>query len=201
MTLIAIILYFIAFYTTINSISFLLFSLAILSSYNILEIKLTKIILYIFILIYIVSYLINLNLDTIKLDLLVLAMFTNVLFIGNFPKKSFIRNKTQYLRKDLSIYGFLLITPHVVKNFITKIDIFGITSYLILIPLIITSTDFFRKEITYKEWKTIQKLAYPFYVVLLIHVIINAKIYDIIIYSNVLTLYITLFLQKAIKEK
>ncbi len=124
-----------------------------------------------------------------------LALFYIVMITGALPKKSKLRIELSKVRKEYSIIGFILITPHATKyliNFFTgliDIPIFGIIAYVIMIPLFITSFTYFRKKFSYKSWKKIQSAAYIVYIILFIHLLFVS---DTIAKMN-LILYIVLF--------
>ena len=83
------------------------------------------------------------------------------------------------VRREYSIIGFIFLLPHAIgflEFFLEYADLFanivpviGLLAFILAIPLFITSFMFIRKQFKYKQWKFIHKLAYPFYVLLFIH--------------------------------
>ena len=114
---------------------------------------------------------------------------------GAFPYKTTISKRLRSVRKMYSIMGFIFILPHsfiylyYAINESVSYEWFGIISFLIMIPLFISSFLFIRKRFSSKQWFKLHKLAYVSYLALYIHVMItttdNALIYTIffMIYS------------------
>lgn len=128
------------------------------------------------------------------------AAFLIVMMVGVLPNKWTISRKIKRYRGELSIAGFILITPHALLRIfgvISSVDIFGIAAIVIMIPLTIISFKFVRKEIDPKDWFRIQKGAYAIYVILFIHLISVSAWENKIVYAVLLTLYIN---NKILKE-
>ncbi len=121
------------------------------------------------------------------------GFFYLVMFAGALSNKSKLRKKLVGVRKEFSILGFLSITPHAIGKLalILSGDIafawFGIATFVLMIPLFITSFTYIRKRMTYKSWKKLQSIAYLVYSLVLIHLIINYT------QRSALILYIVLF--------
>ena len=110
-----------------------------------------------------------------------LSILYVVMVTGALKDKSKLKIKLAGIRREYSIIGFILITPHATKYFLEflsgdiKIPLFGIVGYAIMIPLFVTSFYTIRKKMSRNTWVTIQKLAYGTYFVLFIHLIKNAS--------------------------
>ena len=110
-----------------------------------------------------------------------LAIFYLVMIAGALPNWKF-KKKLYSVRTELSIIGFIAITPHALYNLIKiyngDIDptYFGIIAYIIMIPLFMTSFITIRKRMNHKDWKNLQRFAYIVYLLLFIHLIIHFSI-------------------------
>ena len=120
-----------------------------------------------------------------------------VMIAGAFDNKSKIRKKLIGVRKEYSILGFLAIAPHALSKLIAGLSgelpvaWFGIATFLLMIPLFITSFTFIRRKMKPKSWKQLQSLAYVIYFLLLIHLAINyTEIIGLVIYIILFAFYI-----------
>lgn len=74
------------------------------------------------------------------------------------------------IRKELSLIGFILITPHALHYLLAwDLEWFGIIAFAIMIPLTIISIDPIRRMMTQKTWKNIQRFAYVVYLSVALH--------------------------------
>ncbi|MBN1969086.1 MAG: ferric reductase-like transmembrane domain-containing protein [Candidatus Delongbacteria bacterium] len=115
-----------------------------------------------------------------------------VMFTGVFTRRSPIGKKLYFNRGEFSIFASILLTPHLsyysylfFTEFMADFDpeilnlrefFIYITGFLLLIlhtPLFITSFYFIRKRMSNTTWKNIQKLAYPFYFLMFVHIILT----------------------------
>jgi|LGVE01.1.fsa_nt_gb DMSO/TMAO reductase YedYZ heme-binding membrane subunit len=142
--------------------------------------------------IYILSFAISvvsffIDIKIINKGFLPLAFFTLIMFIGVLPKRNKYTKKLWQTRAELSIIGSIFLLSHVVLffPFIYKLDPFkngftialyllGITAFLIIIPLFITSFKSIRKKMKAKSWKNLQRLAYVVYFLTFAHLTIVA---------------------------
>ena len=123
-----------------------------------------------------------------------------VMMVGVLPNKFIVTRHVKRNRGMLSILGFIFISSHVflhIFELIGSINLLGIVSYVIMLPLTIISFRIIRNEIDPKDWFRIQKAAYLVYVLLFGHLIMVAQPNDKIIYAVLLTLYLN---NKIIKE-
>lgn len=129
-----------------------------------------------------------------------LALYYIVMITGALNKNK-LKIELSKVRKEYSILGFILITPHGLKyvleflNGNISIPVFGIIVYVIMIPLFITSFTYFRKKFSFKNWKKLQSLAYLIYLGLFIH-LINVRVtlpkMNVILYIILFIVYFTL---------
>jgi DMSO/TMAO reductase YedYZ heme-binding membrane subunit len=133
-----------------------------------------------------------------------LSFFYIVMITGALPKKHKLRIKFMGLRREYSIIGFIVITPHALKYILQfldgtrSIEWFGLISFVIMIPLFITSFQVIRKKMKVSSWKLLQSLAYIVYILLFIHLILNySKAINLVLY---LVLFITYFVLKIYYE-
>ncbi len=155
------------------------------------------------------------------------GIFTVVMYTAVLNKKWTITKKLYKVRGELAIIGAIITFGHnfvygftgkahfihlfagpdetEIKYIIAKI--LSLIMILMLIPLTITSFRSIRNKMTYSNWKNIQRLAYPFYILTYIHVMvlylskINKKFSDIIVYTIVFGGYIILRLVKYSIDK
>ncbi len=116
---------------------------------------------------------------------LAFAFFVVVMFIGVFDPRASIRRSLNPVRAQLSIIASILIIAHFVPYLRGYLSMIGslfsyrssiIISFFIAIILLVllallavTSFDAIKKRMTTKSWKTLQKLAYVFFVLIFIH--------------------------------
>jgi DMSO/TMAO reductase YedYZ heme-binding membrane subunit len=127
-----------------------------------------------------------------------LAFFYVVMMAGALKNKSKLRISLMNVRREYSIIGFIVVTPHaiyqLIRYFTARIDLplFGILGYVIMIPLFITSFMIIRKKFKYKNWKNLEKFAYIAYLGLFIHLIVTSKNPNTIIYIVLFGTYLIL---------
>lgn len=128
-----------------------------------------------------------------------LSFFYVVMLVGALKDKSKLRVKLFGLRREYSIIGFILITPHATKYLLEWLEgeiafpIWGILGYGIMLPLFITSFYKVRKKMSRYAWVALQKLAYVAYIALFIHLITTAEMPNLAVY---LVLFIGYFILK-----
>ena len=133
-----------------------------------------------------------------------LSILYVVMVTGALKDKSKLKIKLAGIRREYSIIGFILITPHATKYFLEflsgdiKIPLFGIVGYAVMIPLFATSFYSVRKKMSRYAWVTLQKLAYVTYLVLFIHLIKNASsTQNLVAY---VVLFVGYFIMKIYRE-
>jgi len=131
------------------------------------------------------------------------ALFFTVMMMGVLPNKWTLTRNLKRNRGVFSILGFILISPHAflhVFGFFSSINLFGIVAYVLMIPLTIISFRVIRKEISPKDWFTIQKAAYAIYIVLFAHLLFVGLWEDKVVYAVLATLYINNKLWKEFRK-
>ncbi len=133
-----------------------------------------------------------------------LSFFYIVMITGAIDKKHKIKAKLMGVRREYSIIGFIVITPHALNYTLQGLDgtraleWFGIVSFVLMIPLFITSFLIIRKKMKAKTWNLIQSAAYVIYLLLFIHLILNyTKTINLVLY---LIIFIFYFVMKIIYE-
>jgi methionine sulfoxide reductase heme-binding subunit len=140
-----------------------------------------------------------------------LSFFYIVMITGAIDKKHKIKAKLMGLRREYSIIGFIVISPHALNYTLQGLDgtrsleWFGIISFVLMIPLFITSFLKIRKMMKAKTWNLIQSAAYVIYWLLFIHLILNyTKTINLILYIVIFSFYFVLkiiFEVKKLKTK
>jgi DMSO/TMAO reductase YedYZ heme-binding membrane subunit len=137
----------------------------------------------------------------IGLALLSIVMFTGVLNRqNNFAKTLFS------IRGELAIMGFIFVSFHAIKHILNDetyplVWVFGLLTYLVLIPLTLTSSIKVRKWIGPKLWKRIHRLSYVFYFFVFVHLYLAANPMNQIIYMSIFALYTVLKMVTSLVKK
>ncbi len=133
-----------------------------------------------------------------------LSFFYIVMITGAIDKKHKIKAKFMGLRREYSIIGFIVISPHALNYTLQGLDgtrsleWFGLISFALMIPLFITSFLKIRKKMKVKTWNLIQSAAYIIYLLLFIHLILNyTQTINLILYIVIFGFY---FVMKIIYE-
>lgn len=147
-----------------------------------------------------------------------MAFFLLVMFAGALNKKWGITKKLLSIRAEMAILGSILVLPHCIMyvvRFINKIMtgkqitalyvvyiIVGIVAFLMMIPLFVTSFKKFRMNMNFKKWKRLQRLAYPFYFLVYVHImlaLLNNKI-DLVKVITYTVLFVVYFILKILND-
>ncbi|MDX9691737.1 MAG: hypothetical protein RBT45_04715 [Acholeplasmataceae bacterium] len=136
-----------------------------------------------------------------------LSFFYLVMVTGAIDKKHKIKAKLLGLRREYSIIGFIVITPHALKytlqglNGTIALEWFGIISFVLMIPLFVTSFLTIRKKMKAKTWNLIQSAAYIIYLLLFIHLILNYTLkINLILYLVIFIFYFVMKINYEIKK-
>lgn len=135
-----------------------------------------------------------------------LALFYVVMTIGILNKDSKLFKRLFKVRPELSIIGFILLTPHAIFYLIDKFlgtyseninIVLGLLTYLIMVPLFITSFRVIENRKQFFKWKKLQRFAYIVYLLIFIHliVVVDKTIPNFYVY---LLLFIPYFIYKPI---
>jgi DMSO/TMAO reductase YedYZ heme-binding membrane subunit len=137
-----------------------------------------------------------------EVDLLIngflgLAMFVVVMYAGALNPKSNFAKKLLAIRKEYSIWGFILVSAHFIHNIpfenIFDIDLLGTASFLIMVPLFITSFQNFRKKMPFKSWKKLHRFSYLAYATMFGHLIlVTEEVPHRVIYAVLVIVYLIL---------
>lgn len=137
------------------------------------------------------------------------SFFYSLMIIGLFNKDSKIYKKLFKVRPELSIIGFILLTPHAVYYLVERITgsylpetkivsvsfFVGILAYLVMVPLFITSFKIIENRKQFFKWKKLQRFAYFIYFFTFLHLVFVAEMPNLIIY---IILFIPYFIYKPI---
>ena len=147
------------------------------------------------------------------------ASFMIVMFLGTITKHNDFSKKLMAIRGEMSIMASLLVFSH---NIIFGLRYFPIlftnpssmpqrqliasiiTIFLLLmlIPLFVTSFKTIRRKMKAKRWKNLQKMAYPFFIGIYVHVMVlyssnwKENMVGVVIYTLIYLAYIILRLRK-----
>lgn len=128
-----------------------------------------------------------------------LAFIYVVLVTGAIPQQTKLRIKLNGVRKEFSIYGVILVSPHAFKyliQWLQGIETFewwGVLSFVIMLPLFVTSFYVIRRKMTPQTWKTVQSAAYLTYALLFIHLILRyTETINLVIYSLMIITYVAM---------
>lgn len=149
------------------------------------------------------------------------ATFMVVMFLGTIIKHNKLSRKLMGVRGEISIMGSLIVLSHNVvfgvqyfpmlftnpKAMPTRQMIASIITLCLLamlIPLFITSFKSVRRRMSGKTWKNVQRLAYPFFIGIYVHVMVlysadvRSHLTGIIVYTAIYGSYVVLRLRKAV---
>ncbi|PAT01113.1 hypothetical protein CI105_08260 [Candidatus Izimaplasma bacterium ZiA1] len=127
-----------------------------------------------------------------------------VMFAGALKKGSRLSKSLMSIRREYSIIGFILLSPHSFKYLVEflngdrSFEWFGILPYIIMLPLFVTSFMIIRKKMSNKAWIKLQRFAYIAYILIFIHLIIVAKAPNLFVYIILFIPYIVLKLKKEL---
>ena len=116
------------------------------------------------------------TLGYVPLSYMIVVMYTGVF------QKGFIKKRLMMVRAENAIIGFIFLLSHAIgflefyldygNIFENIVPLIGLAAFILSIPLFVTSFRFIRKHFKYSEWKLLHKLAYLFYLLLLVHMIL-----------------------------
>ena len=145
---------------------------------------------------------------------LAFGLFTVVMMIGALPEDNPVRKRLAPVRGTLSLLGCILIIVHVLgyaatywgsvangiaSSLISFGFIVGIVVCLLLLVLSVTSVAAVRRALDAHTWKNVQKLAYPFYLLMYVHLAAmlapsslagGNSLANLIVYTVVVVLYL-----------
>ncbi|MDU5560292.1 hypothetical protein [Anaerococcus vaginalis] len=147
------------------------------------------------------------------------ASFMIVMFLGTITKHNDFSKKLMAIRGEMSIMASLLVFSHNIifglryfpilftnpSSMPTRqliASIITIFLLLMLIPLFVTSFKTVRRKMKAKSWKNLQKMAYPFFIGIYVHVMVlyssnwKENMVGVVIYTLIYLAYIILRLRK-----
>ncbi len=152
------------------------------------------------------------------------GLFTVVMFIGAFSRSSWIRKYLQPIRGELSVIAAILMYGHVVNyagSYLVQVStgvqalranlvislVVSVALVVILTILTVTSFEFIRRRMDSVHWKKIQWLAYPFFILIYIHLFLvlgpsafgfASPVVRVLIYTVILAAYLVLRIRRAV---
>lgn len=152
------------------------------------------------------------------------ALFILVMYAGILTPKWWVTKRLYKVRGEISIMGCIITLGHNFvygrKNFPQLFfhasemrpnrmvaTILTMLMIAIMLPLMITSFQFVRKRMNTITWKNVQRLAYPFFLLIYVHIMVlfvpkaDKKWFDIILYTLVFSAYSVLRIRKVKKLK
>lgn len=150
---------------------------------------------YIYLLVAIISYIFGDGANIITLGFIPLGIFLIVAFTGALSKGK-IRKRLNMVRAEYATIASIFVIPHI-SNYVgfyfanifpqvaNASKVFGFLAFVLLIPLTITSFQFIRRRFTYPQWKKLHRLAYFFYLFVILHLVLlrNDRFYLYLIIS------------------
>ncbi|MFH5882334.1 hypothetical protein [Liberiplasma polymorphum] len=115
------------------------------------------------------------------------AFYILVMFAGALKPKTKPKIALMMVRRELAIFGFLLLIPHMLLLIVTALTNYnptGTITFILMIPLFITSFTKIKKKMKPIKWKKLHKWAYPIYAIIYLHVASITIIFNIIRYND-----------------
>ncbi len=155
---------------------------------------------------------------------LAFILFSSVMFIGVLDEGSGLRTRLLPIRRQLSILACLLAFCHIIYYIVSYLPrltgVFrpnvlisiGLALCLaaVMVALFITSFTRIKARMSASGWKRIQKLSYPFYLVIYVHLALfllpaasigkDTAIVSFVIYTVVVLAYVVLRIRKKILD-
>lgn len=156
------------------------------------------------------------------------GLLSVVMLVGALPEDSRLRRYLNPVRGKLSIVASILVAGHV-ANYVqsyhlqmvgglfslpaTMLISFAASAVLValLALLAVTSLDVVRRRMDVNGWKRVQMLAYPFYLLIFVHVALilgpsasspeQKAFFSIVVYTVIVGLYAAARLAKAVRAK
>ena len=156
---------------------------------------------------------------------LAFGLFTVVMFVGVLPESNAVRKRLAPVRGTLSLLGAILILVHILGYAATYIAaittgtaggwivlglLVGCVVAVLLAVLAVTSIPSVRKGMDAVGWKRLQKLAYPFYLLMYVHLaamlapsslVAGNSAINLAVYTVVVVAYVVLRVLKASRDK
>lgn len=153
-----------------------------------------------------------------------LALFIVVMYIGVFGHDSKVAQWLRPIRAELSIIAWLLSLGHMIVYMLTYVPrvttgstlnanimasfVLAVVLLVLLIVLGVTSFNAVKKHMLTKTWKSLQRLAYPFFILTYVHLVLmllpsalhggEAAAVTVGVYTIVFGLYAGLRIRRAL---
>lgn len=148
--------------------------------------------------------------------MLPLALFTIVMFVGVLGRSTWLYGALKPIRAELSIMAWLLSLGHMAiylasylprivsgawaKPHVTASFLLAIVLFVLLLVLGMTSFSFAKRHMGVQQWKKLQKLAYPFFLLVYVHLLLMlapsamggavAPVVTVLVYTVVFGIYV-----------
>lgn len=155
------------------------------------------------------------------------AMFVLVMYIGVFPRSGKISRWFRPIRAELSIIACLLIAGHmcvflpkylpslftgsIAKGTVGASVIVALCLFVLVLVLGVTSFRFVKRHMTARSWKKLQRLAYAFYALIFVHLVlmlgsaaasgITRTAFTVGVYCVVFGVYAVLRIVRAVADR
>ena len=170
------------------------------------------------------EWLTNYVVNLFKRGALSTAMFVVVMYAGALDAKRPMVRRLMRIRGPLSIIACLLTLGHNIiygrKHFVALFTnpgemkpqtlaaaLISVVMIAIMIPLMLTSFQAVRGKMKARDWKRLQRLAYAFFALIYIHVMVlfvpklPKKWVDVLVYTVIFGVYLVLRVTKAVGSK
>ena len=159
--------------------------------------------------------------------MLPLALFTVVMFIGFFAQDSKIKTWLRPIRAELSIVAWILSLGHMMVYLVSYVPrvmagtslggnvvgalVLALVLFALLLVLGVTSFNFVKKRMSATAWKRVQMLAYPFFGLVYLHLLLmllpsallggTAAQVSMVVYTVVFGTYAVLRVIRAARDR
>jgi DMSO/TMAO reductase YedYZ heme-binding membrane subunit len=158
---------------------------------------------------------------------LALGFFTIVMFIGVLSDESALHKRLVPIRAELSILACLLTLGHIfmyarvfLVNLVSTSNMISVSQMVatiiaialvvvLMLPLMVTSFKTIRLRMSSKTWKNLQKLAYPFFGLIYLHIVLfllpaalagsQTVTTSLAVYTVMFALYLVLRIRKQVR--
>ena len=155
------------------------------------------------------------------------ALFVVVMFIGVFSEKSRIRTYLMPVRAELSILACIIALGHIINFFLTLLPqvagaglslripvlvsfFLAILLVALLVVLGVTSLYSIKRRMNLVNWKKVQWFAYPFFLLIYVHILLfllpsallgsSNAVFSVIVYTVIYLAYLTLRITAAVRK-
>lgn len=174
------------------------------------EIRLNSIVLYVIaVILSVLTFQVH---DTIPFTLISngyigFAFLLVVMFTGAIHKGSKLKSQLRSVRREYAILAFIFSIPHALLSIynsfldIGYFEIFGLLTFIFMIPLVISSIKSIKNNMKSSSWIKLHRLAYFVFVLFFIHLITVSSIVTTILYCVLFGSYLFLKLHNYYFKK